>query len=620
MNRRTLIIALLCLLLLPAAPAAAGVNESAAEAFGRLAIQHQGRLKPVDTFARDQLLTYYHRSSIEGRPAVAWLADTVYDPDAAMDVPLFRVRNDDAIVALGVEPTAGHLYSYNTLVDGFRDKVEMLHELYRRPSAERTMIENQMVEVYVKCLRFQDLSRSLTALTRTIPLDTPEIASAYGRQAGERVSYLQLMLEREATLGLISEFEEGVDDGSPRRQALTRFTAALNSRLSHRSSNAMSLLPPEAGEQWQSPWELLDSPELSDVMLQRLSRLEQCLAAIFDGDPTASATVEGFARAMAPEAPLDLELFYNEAKLFHRSLYCYLGAFLLLLTGLLVIPAWTRRFALVLLFAGIGLHTIGLFIRMMIMGRAPVSNLYESIVFVGLTAAVMGLIVELIRRDRIGLLTATTLGAAFHFLGFRYAAEGDTMGMLVAVLDSNFWLATHVVTITIGYGAAMVAALVGHILLVQLIARPGAREQADSLLSTARGTAITALFFTTLGTILGGIWADQSWGRFWGWDPKENGALLIILWLLFVLHGRRSGMLGRAAYASTLGLTSVTVVMAWFGVNLLSVGLHNYGFSQKNMIWISVITVLELVFAAAGYSLARMRQGPTGRREHAAEG
>jgi ABC-type transport system involved in cytochrome c biogenesis permease subunit len=185
------------------------------------------------------------------------------------------------------------------------------------------------------------------------------------------------------------------------------------------------------------------------------------------------------------------------------------------------------------------------------------------------------------------------------------------MGMLVAVLDSNFWLATHVVTITIGYGAAMVAALVGHILLLQLIARPQARDQADSLISTARGTAVTALFFTTLGTILGGIWADQSWGRFWGWDPKENGALLIILWLLFVLHGRLAGLLSRAAYASTLGLTSVTVVMAWFGVNLLSVGLHNYGFSQKNLIWISALTVLELIFATGGYLLARSRRaGP----------
>ncbi len=608
MMRRTLLIVLIGLLFVPGGIALAGVSESGADAFGRLVIQHQGRLKPMDTFARDQLLTFYHRSTIDGRSASAWLADTLLDPSSAMGQPLFRIRNDDVLVALGIEPVAGNLYSYTTLTTSMQGMLEMLHQLYGKPPAERTLVENQLVDTYIKCLRFQELSHSLTALTPTIRINDPEIAATFGLQPGQPTSYLQFMLQRDETVALIEEYESGQVTEGPRHQALQEFTSKLNSHLAHRGFNDLPMLPPEEGEQWLSPWELLDSPELGDRQLQQLGQLERCLAAIYGGDPTADRKVEAFGRLVAGDQPLDLELFYNRAKLFSRSLYCYIGGFLLLLAGLLVIPAWTRRFALALLIAGAGLHTAGLFIRMLIMGRAPVSNLYESVVFVGLVAVVMGIIVEFMRKDRIGLLTATTLGAAFHFLGFRYAAEGDTMGMLVAVLDSNFWLATHVVTITIGYGAAMVAALVGHILLVQLIATPEAREQADSLLQTARGTAVTALFFTTLGTILGGIWADQSWGRFWGWDPKENGALLIILWLLFVLHGRLAGLLGKAAYAATLGLTSVTVVMAWFGVNLLSVGLHNYGFSQKNMIWILVITIIELIFAAGGYILAKTRR------------
>ncbi len=611
MKRHMILIVLVGLLFALGGTAGAAVSESSAEAFGRLVIQHQGRLKPMDTFARDQLLTFHHRSSIGGRSASAWLADTLLDPDTAMNESLFRIRNDDVLVALGIEPVADNLYSYRLLTTGMQGMLEMLHELYGKPPAERTLIENQMVDAYVKCLRYQELSRSLTALTPTIRISDPEIAAGFGLQPGQATSYLRFMQHRDVTVSLIEEYEAGEVTEGPRRQALQEFTTQLNSRLADRGFHGLPMLPPEEGEQWQSPWELLDSPELSDRQLQQLEQLERCLAAIYGGDPTAGRKAEALGRTLAADQPVDLELFYNNAKLFHRSLYCYIGAFLLLLAGLLVIPAWTRRFSLWLLIAGAGLHTAGLFIRMLILGRAPVSNLYESIVFVGLVAVVMGIFVEVSRKDRIGLLTATTLGAAFHFLGFRYAAEGDTMGMLVAVLDSNFWLATHVVTITIGYGAAMVAALVGHILLVQLIAKPEAREQAESLLQTARGTAVTALFFTTLGTILGGIWADQSWGRFWGWDPKENGALLIILWLLFVLHGRLAGLLGRAAYASTLGLTSVTVVMAWFGVNLLSVGLHNYGFSQKNMIWIMAITILEIVFAAVGYFVAKSRRtGP----------
>ena len=90
--------------------------------------------------------------------------------------------------------------------------------------------------------------------------------------------------------------------------------------------------------------------------------------------------------------------------------------------------------------------------------------------------------------------------------------------------------------------------------------------------------AICALLFTSVGTLLGGIWADQSWGRFWGWDPKENGALLIVLWLIWVLHGRLSGHFKLRGFATALALTNIMVALTWFGVNLLGVGLHSYGF------------------------------------------
>ena len=90
--------------------------------------------------------------------------------------------------------------------------------------------------------------------------------------------------------------------------------------------------------------------------------------------------------------------------------------------------------------------------------------------------------------------------------------------------------------------------------------------------------AILSLLFTAVGTILGGIWADQSWGRFWGWDPKENGALLIVLWLIWLLHGQVGAQLSRAMFVAGLAALSMVVAMAWFGVNLLSTGLHSYGF------------------------------------------
>ena len=115
------------------------------------------------------------------------------------------------------------------------------------------------------------------------------------------------------------------------------------------------------------------------------------------------------------------------------------------------------------------------------------------------------------------------------------------------------------------------------------------------------------LLFTTLGTILGGIWADQSWGRFWGWDPKENGALLIVPWLLMLLHGRIGGLVKPLGFSSGLVLGNITVALAWFGVNLLAVGLHNYGFTKAIAVNLTIFCVAEAIFALIGYVWASMR-------------
>jgi ABC-type transport system involved in cytochrome c biogenesis permease subunit len=248
---------------------------------------------------------------------------------------------------------------------------------------------------------------------------------------------------------------------------------------------------------------------------------------------------------------------------------------------------------------------------MVIMQRPPVSTLYESIIFVGFIAVLMCVILELIRRNGIGIFSGTILGTILHFVGFSYADDGDTMGMLVAVLDSNFWLATHVVTITMGYGATVVAGLVGHLYLIKAILHPQKKSDLQEIHKNAVGLSLVALLFTTLGTILGGIWADQSWGRFWGWDPKENGAMLIVLWLLMLLHGRISGIAKPLGFNAGLVLGNIIVALAWFGVNLLGVGLHSYGFTDSIAMNLAIFCGIEVLLAAVGYFWANARVSST---------
>ena len=156
------------------------------------------------------------------------------------------------------------------------------------------------------------------------------------------------------------------------------------------------------------------------------------------------------------------------------------------------------------------------------------------------------------------------------------------MEMLRAVLDTNFWLATHVVTITIGYSGTFLA---GAIAIVYALRRQFAPRldpvTTRNLVSMAYGIIAFSLLFSFVGTVLGGIWADQSWGRFWGWDPKENGALLIVLWNAIILHARWGGYARERGIMAMAIFGNVITSLSWFGVNMLGVGLHSYGFMDK---------------------------------------
>ena len=170
------------------------------------------------------------------------------------------------------------------------------------------------------------------------------------------------------------------------------------------------------------------------------------------------------------------------------------------------------------------------------------------------------------------------------------------MEMMRAVLDSNFWLATHVVTITIGYSGTFLAGgiAIGYTIRKHVVAAPDPATT-QSLESMVYGVVCFALFFSFVGTVLGGIWADQSWGRFWGWVPKENGALLIVLWNAIILHARSGKLVKERGTMAMVIFGNTITSFSWFGVNMLGVGLHSYGFMDKAFWWLSIFIASQLV-------------------------
>jgi ABC-type transport system involved in cytochrome c biogenesis permease subunit len=259
--------------------------------------------------------------------------------------------------------------------------------------------------------------------------------------------------------------------------------------------------------------------------------------------------------------------------------------------------------------------------------RPPVSTLYETLLFVTGVGVLAALVMEWINRQRLALSAAVVLGALGLFLSGRYEEldKRDTMPQLVAVLDTNFWLATHVTAITIGYSAGLLAALLANANLIAGFFAGVSTSRATALAplrkSLARmtyGALCFGLIFSVVGTILGGIWANESWGRFWGWDPKENGALLICLAQLVILHARQGGYLRDFGIAMATAFQGTVIAFSWFGVNLLGVGLHSYGFTSgiHTALWSYYLAQWGLIGAAGAHYLwvTRSESAPAAQR------
>jgi ABC-type transport system involved in cytochrome c biogenesis permease subunit len=228
-----------------------------------------------------------------------------------------------------------------------------------------------------------------------------------------------------------------------------------------------------------------------------------------------------------------------------------------------------------------------------------VTNLYSSALFVGWGSVALCLILEAIFKNAIGSVAAGLTGFATLLIAHHLSLGGDTLEMMRAVLDSNFWLATHVVIVTIGYSATFLAGFLAIIYIARgTFTKSLDQKTADSLVRMVYGIICFATLFSFVGTVLGGIWADQSWGRFWGWDPKENGALIIVLWNALILHARWGGLIKARGLMALAVFGNIVTSWSWFGTNMLGVGLHSYGFTDSAFMALSLFVLSQLALIA----------------------
>lgn len=284
------------------------------------------------------------------------------------------------------------------------------------------------------------------------------------------------------------------------------------------------------------------------------------------------------------------ETFYTSFKpIFNGCIFFLFSFFLILFLGK---NNFVINVSRILFLFGFLMLFFDLFFRIILTQKSPVTSLHESLIFVNFIFTLFFLVYFFKYKDYKNFLISAFVSFLLSLISIKLSEESNIKSV-VAVLNTNFWLVVHVLTISVGYGLCLVSGFLSHFYLYQNLNKKHLSFKIN-LYNYIFYITLLALFFSFVGTLLGGIWADQSWGRFWGWDPKENGALLIVLWLTLIFHAKYSNLISEINFVIGVVLNLIILSLAWFGVNLLSVGLHSYGFIENIGIWLFIYIMLEM--------------------------
>jgi ABC-type transport system involved in cytochrome c biogenesis permease subunit len=295
------------------------------------------------------------------------------------------------------------------------------------------------------------------------------------------------------------------------------------------------------------------------------------------------------------------EIFYIRLQPSMKAAALYVAAFILCFAFWMTRATFLYRSALLLGGLALVLHTTDLSFRILMEGRPPLTSVYSSTIFVGWCAVMLGVAVEATRRNGVGILTSALVGITALIAARGVAVNGGAIEALRATLASNLWLTGHVGLVTLGYAATLLAGVVAAVYIVLgVFTRWLSTNAANELDRLVYRSLVAALVFTAAGTMMGGFWADRVWGRFWSWDPKESGALLIILWTIITLQLRWQQVAGQRAQITMAAAGLIVLTVSWFGVGMMSVGLHSYGFMPQQVGWLATLVAVQATVVSFG--------------------
>ena len=496
------------------------IDKAQADQFGRLLVQsNDGRIKPVNTLASEILRKLTWKSTFHGLDADQVLLGMMAYPQYWQQVPIIKVSDKEVARVIGIK---GKYASYLDFIDLKNNRYKLqkfVSEVYAKSPSKRGMFDKEVMKV------------------------------------DERLN-IEYMVFTGSLLRMVPD-------------------------------------PKDPNHPWYSPASKPATLSGEDSLMV-VSVIPQYLQALTKGETGLARTLltqfsayqKKFGAAIIPsQKKIDAEILYNKWMIFFRLaiIYSLVGlvmivfSFVALFKNTKIIRTILNVFVGIIVI-GFLFQTFGLGLRWYISGHAPWSDGYESMIYIGWVTMLAGLLFS--RRSKMTVAATTLLASIILFVAHLSWMDPEITN-LVPVLKS-YWLTIHVSVITASYGFLALGALLGFFNLILMILKSlKNRELIDEhireLTAINERTLIVGLYMLTIGTFLGGVWANESWGRYWGWDPKETWALVSVLVYSFIAHMRYiPGLKSKFAYnlASVVGFFSI--LMTYFGVNYYLSGLHSY--------------------------------------------
>ena len=507
---------------------------------GQIPVQNGGRVKPFESFAQENALLILGKKSFEGLDATTLVWSWLGDPETWGAKPILPVGNLELRKQFSSDLVNHRLAPTLVLADlNFLKLVRTAQE--KQDKKERlTDFEQKSLDLYHRASTFAEISHGV------VPGFIPHPDDA-------RISWLPLEAIRS-------------EEGKPILENLFPSSLVQNARstLTDLLSRLRQRRPAEA-----VPAAELFASSLRDLLESRSIAID--------------------------ESVIHKELLYLKLKPFHLAWILYLAGIILWLS-----PRKTKQahlIALIVYLAGFLMHGYGFLLRSLIAGRPPVTNMYESVIWVSWAVVLFASILWLFYRSYFIPLVASCVATFALLIGENLPTVLDpSIAPLVPVLRNNFWLTVHVLTITLSYGAFALNWGIAHVLLYRLSFVREKKETIAHLTEYLYRSLQIGIILLASGTILGGVWASYSWGRFWGWDPKETWALIALMCYLTVVHGRIAGWLDEFYVAFFSAICFLGILMTWYGVNfVLARGLHSYGFGAGGFPYVSIFVLVDVI-------------------------